>query len=63
MRLASAGSFATMRALDADNACGHGGNPPPRTISDIAAILDAERPDPKKIEQLRAAAGIVRILL
>jgi hypothetical protein len=52
-----------MRALDADNACGDGGNPPPRTISDIAAILDAERPDLKKIEQLRAAAGIVRILL
>jgi hypothetical protein len=52
-----------MRALDADNACGDAGNPPPRTISDIAAILDAERPDPKKIEQLRAAAGIVRILL
>ena len=45
-----------MRALDADNACGDGGNPPPRTISDFAAILDAERPDPKKIEQLRAAA-------
>ena len=29
---------------------------PPRTISDITAILDSEKPDLKKIEQLKAAA-------
>src|SRR5262245_10878937 len=29
---------------------------PPRTISDIAAILDAEKPDATKIEQLKAEA-------
>jgi CHAT domain-containing protein len=30
--------------------------PPPRTIADIAAILDREKPDPAKIAQRRAAA-------
>jgi CHAT domain-containing protein len=29
---------------------------PPRTIADITAILDTERPDPKKVEVLKAAA-------
>src|SRR5260221_9418555 len=29
---------------------------PPRTIADIAAILDSEKPDPAKIEAIRAAA-------
>ena len=29
---------------------------PPRTIADIAAILDSEKPDPQKIEKIRAAA-------
>ncbi len=29
---------------------------PPRTISDITAILDSERPDPAKINELRAKA-------
>src|SRR5262245_17782024 len=31
---------------------------PPRTISDITAILDAEKPDGKKLEQLRAEADV-----
>jgi tetratricopeptide (TPR) repeat protein len=30
--------------------------PPPRTIADITAILDAEKPDSKKTEQWKAAA-------
>src|SRR5436853_4498246 len=29
---------------------------PPRTISDVTAILDQQKPDPSRIEQLRAAA-------
>ena len=29
---------------------------PPRTIADITAILDSEKPDPQKIEKIRAAA-------
>jgi CHAT domain-containing protein len=29
---------------------------PPRTIADIAAILDSEKPDPQKIEKIKAAA-------
>jgi hypothetical protein len=29
---------------------------PPRTITDITAILDSERPDVKKIEELKAEA-------
>ena len=29
---------------------------PPRTIRDITAILDAEKPDPKKIEERKARA-------
>ena len=29
---------------------------PPRTIADITAILDSEKPDPAKIEKIRAAA-------
>ena len=29
---------------------------PPRTISDITAVLDSERPDPAKINELRAKA-------
>lgn len=31
---------------------------PPRSISDITAILDTEKPDEKKIEQLRADADV-----
>src|SRR5262245_11747103 len=31
--------------------------PPPRTISDITAILDSERPDVEKIEKQKAAAN------
>jgi CHAT domain-containing protein len=30
--------------------------PPPRTIDDITKVLEQNRPDPKKIEQLRATA-------
>jgi CHAT domain-containing protein/tetratricopeptide (TPR) repeat protein len=30
--------------------------PPPRTIADITAILDSEKPDPKKIDERRARA-------
>jgi len=29
---------------------------PPRTIADITAILDSEKPDPQKIEKIRVAA-------
>lgn len=32
---------------------------PPRTIADIAAILDVEKPDPAKIESIRTAADAV----
>jgi len=32
---------------------------PPRTISDITAILDSEKPDLKTIEQLKAGANAV----
>jgi CHAT domain-containing protein len=35
---------------------GQGFQPPPRTISDIAAILDAQRPDPAKTAELVAKA-------
>ena len=31
---------------------------PPRTISDITAILDSERPDPAKISELKAKADL-----
>ena len=31
---------------------------PPRTIADIAAILDSERPDQQKIDRMRAAADV-----
>jgi hypothetical protein len=34
--------------------------PPPRTITDITAILDREKPDPAKIAQRRAAADPTR---
>src|SRR5262245_53287929 len=69
--LASAGASALTPAPERTNvrAATSGQNPtraakppaasfvaPPRTISDIAAILDAEQPDRKKIEQLKAAA-------
>jgi CHAT domain-containing protein len=43
--------------------------PPPRTITDITAILDSEKPDPKKIEKLQAdaeappPAGVSRVAL
>jgi CHAT domain-containing protein len=30
---------------------------PPRTIADITAILDQEKPDPKAVQQMRAAAN------
>jgi hypothetical protein len=33
---------------------------PPRAIKDIAAIRDAEMPDPKKIEERRARADAIR---
>ena len=33
---------------------------PPRTISDVTAILDQQKPDPSRIEQLRAAADAAR---
>ncbi|HEX9464815.1 MAG TPA: CHAT domain-containing protein [Alphaproteobacteria bacterium] len=35
---------------------GQGFTPPPRTIADITAILDQEKPDPAKVAALRAAA-------
>ena len=35
---------------------GHGFTPPPRTIADITAILDQQKPDPEKAEANRRAA-------
>ena len=45
--------------LDPSKAQPVGFVPPPRTISDIAAILDSEKPDLKVIEKLKADAEVV----
>jgi CHAT domain-containing protein len=43
-------------AVDSANAAPAAFVAPPRTIADITAVLDSEKPDPAKIEVIRAAA-------
>lgn len=50
---------ATARAAADSQAAVSGTQSPPRSISDITAILDQERPDPVKAAQLREAADAV----
>ena len=45
-----------LRRKPGGNALPAGFVAPPRTISDITAILDSEKPDLKKIEELKADA-------
>ena len=55
--------FARLILIGAIVTCLHGASraqtqfiAPPRTITDIVAILDAEKPDPARLAKLRAAA-------